>query len=54
MKQYQGSGDRDRDQQGVTSAQPSVPSSQKEVSNRKGEEQKKIKTPKAGDHREKR
>ena len=52
MKQYQGTGDRDS--QGATSAQPSAPSSQKEVSNRKGEEQKKIKTAKAGEHRDKR
>ena len=52
MKQYQGTSDRDRDPQGVTSAQPPAPSSQKEGSARKGEEQKKMKASKPGEHRE--
>ena len=52
MKQYQGSTNRDRDPQGVTSAQPPAPPSQKEVSNRKGEAQKKVKASKPGEHRE--
>jgi hypothetical protein len=54
VKQYQGTSDRDRDPQGVTSAQPPASSSQKEASARKSEEQKKVKTGKAGEHREKR
>lgn len=52
MKQYQGTTSHDRDPQGVTSAQPPAPSSQKAVSNRKGEAQKKLKASKPGEHRE--
>jgi hypothetical protein len=52
VKQYQGTSSHDRDPQGVTSAQPAAPSSQKEVSNRKAEEQKKIKAVKRGEHRD--
>lgn len=52
MKQYQGTTSHDRDPQGVTSAQPPAPSSQKQVSNRKGEAQKKMKATKPGEHRE--
>ena len=54
MKQYQGTTSHDRDPQGVTSAQPPAPSTQKQVSNRKGEAQKKMKmkASKPGEHRE--
>lgn len=52
VKQYQGTSSRDRDPQGVTSAQPPAPSSLKEVSNRKAEEQKKIRAIKRGEHRD--
>jgi len=52
VKQYQGTTSHDRDPQGVTSAQPPAPSSQKAVSNRKGEAQKKLKASKPGEHRE--
>ncbi|HJP94674.1 MAG TPA: hypothetical protein VJ875_22120 [Pyrinomonadaceae bacterium] len=41
VKQYQGTTMNDRDPQGVTSAQPPAPSSQKETSNRRTEDQKK-------------
>lgn len=54
MKQYQGTSNQERDPQGVTSAQPPSPSSQKTVSNRKNEAQKKAKTNKPGEHRESR
>ena len=54
MKQYQSTSNRDRDPQGVTSAQPPAPSTQKEGSSRKGEEQKKVRASKPGEHREKR
>lgn len=53
MKQYQGTSNQERDPQGVTSAQPPTPSSQKTVSNRKNEaQQKKTKPNKPGEHRE--
>lgn len=52
MKQYLGSREQERDPQGVTSAQPPQPSSQKTVSNRKAEEQKKNKTNKPNEPRE--
>jgi hypothetical protein len=54
VKQYQSTSNRDRDPQGVTSAQPPAPSTQKEGSSRKGEEQKKVRASKPGEHREKR
>ena len=52
VKQYQGTSGQERDPQGVTSAQPPAPSSQKTVSNRKNEAQKKIKATKPGESRE--
>jgi len=52
VKQYQGSTSHDREQQGVTSAQPPAPSSQKQTSSRKGETQKKTKATKPDEHRE--
>lgn len=48
VKQYQGTTGNDRDPQGVTSAQPPAPSSRKELSDRKGEGPKKIKSKPAG------
>ena len=54
MKQYQGTSNQERDPQGVTSAQPPAPSSQKTVSNRKGEAQKKVRATKPNEPRESR
>ena len=51
MKQYQGTTRHDRDPQGVTSAQPPAPI-QKEGTERKGEEQKKVKASKPSERRE--
>jgi hypothetical protein len=48
VKQYQGTTSSDRDPQGVTSAQPPAPLPRKEISDRKGQGQKKIKASKAG------
>jgi hypothetical protein len=53
VKQYQGTTSHDRDPQGVTSSQPPAPpQAQKTVPNRKGETQKKVKTSKQGESRE--
>jgi hypothetical protein len=52
VKQYLGSSNQERDPQGVTSAQPPQPSSQKTVSNRKAEAQKKTKANKPNEPRE--
>jgi len=52
VKQYLGSSKEERDPQGVTSAQPPQPSSQKTVSNRKAEAEKKNKANKPNEPRE--
>lgn len=51
-QQYQGPANRERDQQSA-SAQPPHSTAQKDVSNRKGEAQKKAKAGKPGEHRDK-
>jgi hypothetical protein len=52
VKQYQGTTSHERDPHDATSGQPAAPPAQKTVPNRKTDAQKKIKTGKQGEPRE--